>query len=106
MYLSILLDIVLEDSSFKITLIKNFSFLLICDPIPVDRKQNPSRYIPAVPIQDLRLAFNTHCTTVYSSDSKISVNNASNNLHLTCELFASECLWNSHVDYDSLGINF
>ena len=76
MYLSILLDIVLEESSFKITLIKNFSFLLICDPIPVDRKQNPSGYIPAVP-------------TVYSSDSKISVNNASNNLHLTCELFAS-----------------
>ena len=85
MYLSILLDIVLEESSFKIALIKNFSFLLICDPIPVDRKQNPSGYIPVVP-------------TAYSSDSKISVNNASNNLHLICELVASERLWNSHVD--------
>ena len=85
MYLSILLDIVLEESSFKITSIKNFSFLLICDPILVDRGQGPSGCISAVP-------------AAYCSDGEISVNNTSNKLHLTSKLFASEPLWNSHVD--------
>ena len=49
MHLSIVLHIALGESSFKITLrfLAFYSFgIRIWDPIPVDRYQSPSGYIP------------------------------------------------------------
>ena len=55
MYLSIISDIVLGESSFKITLrfLTFYQFgVRIWDPIPVDRYQNPSGYVPRKTFSD------------------------------------------------------